>query len=88
MKNSARTKRRHNKIRKDLEKQGYFSVKDWFSKAKGPAQSDILAQVDEDLTHKDLPVDLDLDCDSDVEMIAANNLPAEKECISEESDLV
>ena len=36
LKNSARTKRRHNKIKKDLEKQGYFSVKEWFSKAKGP----------------------------------------------------
>jgi hypothetical protein len=36
LKNYARTKKRRNKIIKDLEKQGYFSVKDWFSKAKGP----------------------------------------------------
>jgi hypothetical protein len=35
LKKFVRTKRRHKKIKKDLEKQGYFSFKDWFSKAKG-----------------------------------------------------
>jgi hypothetical protein len=99
LKNSARTKRRHKKIKKDLEKQGYFSVKDWFSKSKGPVRPDLLAQVDnspEDPIHhgnsESEVADLDLDLDSDVEMIAAN----EKKCVSEsasnsacsESDLV
>lgn len=36
LKNSARSKRRYNRIRKDLEKQGYLSVKAWFAKAKVP----------------------------------------------------
>lgn len=32
--NSARTKRRQKRVRKDLEKQGYHSIKSWFAKAK------------------------------------------------------
>jgi hypothetical protein len=74
-KNSARTKRRQNQIRKDLEKQGYFSVKDWFSKAKG----DLLPQVDEEHAENDK------NSDSDVEMIAVdsdNDFVVEKECDS------
>jgi len=32
--NSARTKRRNKRIRKDLEKKGYFSIETWFTNAK------------------------------------------------------
>jgi len=46
--NSARTKRRHKRIRKDLENQGYFSIKNYFLKPKSTAEPDSESLPDSD----------------------------------------
>ena len=66
LKNSAQTKQRNKQITKDLEKQGYFTVKAWFAKSRAPAPEGPMTGFENNEVEKDQ--------DSDVEMISVDQL--------------
>ena len=57
LKNSARTKRRHKQIAKDLEKQGYLPIKTWFTKAKSP-EVEVPSQLEVTSNNQDADVEM------------------------------